>query len=318
MSGEGGAETSEGAEPSKAAEPSEGAESSEAAEPVDRAIARVARTVAEEAGILVREAFGTAFRVESKSAPHDLVTEVDQAAEQLITQRLLAAYPGSSVLGEEFGASDGEPGAIRWIIDPIDGTNNFVVGMPYFGVSIGAEVDGELVAGAVHDPIHHETFWASRDQAWLNDAPLPDAGEDPGHPGLMTSLPFQGLQPHESDAHAFVDLLREFVVVRNPGSFALQIAHVAAGRAGAAAEITGAAPWDIAGGFAVAQAAGCTIIKLLPATPGYGEWGSHSYLVMRDPNLAASIAPRVQELIERGEVPERFAAFVAASIAATR
>lgn len=273
-------------------------------------LARISREVSEEAGVLIREAFRTAFHVESKSSPIDLVTEVDRAAELLIRERLLTAVPGSAVLGEEFGAQTGDEDGIRWHIDPIDGTNNFVIGQPYFAVSIGAERGGLLVAGAVHDPIHRETYWATSTQAWSDDEALPTAAEYPGHPGLLTSQPFQGVTPRDEDLPGYLELLKSFGVVRNPGSFALQILHVAIGRSGAAFELAGAAPWDIAGALAIAQATGCTIVPLADRTPGYGQWGAHSYLVTRDPALADRVAPRLREILERGTVSRRFTEFL--------
>lgn len=279
----------------------------------EKTLAAIAREAAERAGVLIREAFGTSFRVESKSTPLDYVTEIDQAAERLIEDHLLAAVPGSAILGEEYGARDGEPGGIRWHVDPIDGTNNFVVGQPYFAVSIGIERDGRLIGGAVHDPIHRETFWATSTEAWANDDRLPSVSENPGHAGMMTSQPFQGLHIAPEDLADYIRLLCEFGVVRNPGSLALQITHVAIGRASAALEVTGGAAWDIAGGFAIAQATGCTIVPLADATPGYGQWGAHSYLITRDPEVAARVVPQVRGYIERGTIPPRFAEFIARS-----
>lgn len=271
--------------------------------PDQLALAQIARDTAEEAGALIRDAYGTAFRVEAKSSPIDLVTEVDRAAEQLIRDRLLAAVPGSSALGEEFGAQDGDEHGIRWHIDPIDGTNNFVVGQPYFGVSIGVERDGELVAGAVHDPIHRETFWATGAEAWANDAALPTAAEYAGHAGLFTSQPFVGLTPHDDDLRGYFELFRSFGVVRGPGSLALQLTHVAVGRATTTFELGAGCPWDIAGGMAIAQATGCTIVLLTEPGPGYGRWGARSYLVTRDPAVAERLAPRLRGFLERGTVP---------------
>ncbi len=274
-------------------------------------LARIAREAAERAGTVVREAFGTAFLVESKTSPVDLVTEIDRKAEDLITEHLLAAVPDSAVLGEEYGARGDENGAIQWHIDPIDGTNNFVSGRPYFAVSIGVEHAGRLIGGAVHDPVHRDTFWATSTQAWANDDALPTAAEYPGHAGLLTSQPFYGLIPEPEDAGPYLDLLRSFGAVNNPGSYALQIAEVALGRVSAALEITGAAPWDIAGGLALAQATGCTIVLLADPTAGYGSWGAHSYLVTRDPAVAAAVAPRLQELMRRTTPPPRFQEFLA-------
>jgi len=280
--------------------------------PTELELARIARSAAERAGELVREAFGTGFRVEQKSSAADLVTEVDRAAEQLITRMLTEAVPGSSVLGEEYGAGGDGLGDIRWHIDPIDGTQNFVIGRAYFSVSIGIEREGRLIGGVVHDPIHRVSSWATSDRAWSDDEPLPSVAEYRGHLGVNTGQPFQGLIPADQDLAGYLELLRSFGVVRSPGSIALQIADVATGKSAAAIELMGAAPWDIAGGFALAQATGCTIVNLAPPVPGYGEWGAHSFLITRDAAVAAQAAPLLREILERGEVPERFATFLAA------
>jgi myo-inositol-1(or 4)-monophosphatase len=282
------------------------------AAPSELELARIARAAAEKAGDLIRDAFGTGFRVEEKSSAADLVTEVDQASERLIAGLLTEAVPGSSVLGEEYGAGGGEgaAGEIRWHIDPIDGTQNFVIGRAYFSVSIGIERDGRLIGGVVHDPIHRISYWATSDRAWSNETPLPSAAEHRGHLGVNTGQPFQGLVPAEGDLVDYLELLRGFGMVRSPGSIALQIADVATGKSAAAIELMGAAPWDIAGGFALAQATGCTIVNLAPPVPGYGEWGAHSFLITRDPAAAEEIAPKLSGILERGEVPERFAKFL--------
>lgn len=271
-------------------------------------LAEIARRTAERAGDLVRDAFGTGFRIEEKSSHIDLVTEVDRASERLITEELLASVPDSRVCGEEYGASgDDDLSGIRWHVDPIDGTHNFVIGEPSFAVSIGIERDGELVGGVVHDPVHRETFWADDRAAWCNDEPLPSCAEFGGHVGALTSQPLQGMKVRDDDLGDYLRLLRGFGFVRNPGSYALHLAHVASGRATLAFEMAGARPWDIAGGMAIAQAVGCSIVKLAPGTPDYGGWGAHSYLVSRDAELAESVAPRLREYMERGTPPLQFA-----------
>lgn len=279
--------------------------------PTELDLARIARDAAEQAGNVIRAAFGTAFRVEHKSSAVDLVTEVDRASEQLITDLLMEAVPGSSVLGEEYGAGGESLGDIRWHIDPIDGTQNFVIGRAYFAVSIGIERDGRLIGGAVHDPIHRTTYWATSDRAWTDDARLPSVADHPGHLGVNTGQPFQGLVPAADDLAGYLELLRGLGPVRSPGSIALQIADVATGKSAAAIELMGAAPWDIAGGFALAQAVGCTIVNLAPPVPGYGAWGAHSFLIARDAMIAERAVPQLRSILERGVAPDRFVDFLA-------
>lgn len=277
--------------------------------PDDLALARIARHAAEAVAEDIRGAFFETVEVEHKSSEFDPVTEVDRRSERRIRQILAEATPDAAIFGEEYGMTGSAP--LRWHIDPIDGTHNFIAGIPYISTSVAAELDGVIVAGAVHDPLQRESFWASREKAWVNDQPLASAGDSPGHPGVMTSQPFQGLQSSGGDLEELIGICQSFGVVRNPGSFALQVAHVAAGRATAAFELTGAAPWDIAGGIAVAQATGCTHLRLGSAPQGFGEWASHSYLITRDPARAEELGPRLARLMDRGEVPERIAALLA-------
>ncbi len=134
--------------------------------------------------------------VETKSSPTDIVTEMDRRAEAMITERIRASRPGDVILGEEAGETSGTPGAgttaggpgqpaVRWIVDPLDGTVNYLYGLPDWSVSIAAEVDGTVVAGIVAAPRRGETFTAVRGQgAWVHRAPwLRGAGPSDTSPG---------------------------------------------------------------------------------------------------------------------------------------
>src|SRR5215469_6029680 len=123
------------------------------------ALAELARSVAREAADLLVAAHGQAAVVQVKSSPTDVVTQLDQAAEQLIRDRLLAARPADAILGEEGGQTG--HGNVRWIVDPLDGTVNYLYGLPYWAVSIAAEFDGEVVAGAVCVPMQRSIFTAT-------------------------------------------------------------------------------------------------------------------------------------------------------------
>src|SRR3954464_14746440 len=128
-------------------------------------LAAVAASVATSAGQLLldgrRRAQSGRLDVDTKTSATDMVTEIDRAAEALIVEELRRVRPDDGLLGEEGSSSTGTSG-VRWIIDPLDGTTNYLYGIPAFAVSIGAEVDGAIVAAAVFDPVHDELFTATR------------------------------------------------------------------------------------------------------------------------------------------------------------
>ncbi len=142
------------------------------ARPSDDELLAIAHKAARAAAAELRERFGhTARGVHTKSTPTDLVSEADVAAERTIRDVLERERPHDSVLGEEGGAS-GE-GALRWVVDPLDGTINFLFGIPVFAVSVACEADGETVAGVVLDPIREECFAATGSgPALLNGTPI--------------------------------------------------------------------------------------------------------------------------------------------------
>ena len=133
----------------------------------------LAEAVARETGALLRAAYdGPELRVSSKSTPTDLVSEADHAAERLIRERLRAARPDDGVLGEEGGDHAGTSG-VRWVVDPLDGTVNFLFGIPQWAVSIACEDADGTLAGVVYDPLRDELFSAERDGiALLDGAPI--------------------------------------------------------------------------------------------------------------------------------------------------
>lgn len=135
--------------------------------PASRELAGIAELAARATGDRLRTAFRSRPEVDTKRDMHDPVTEHDRAAEEIIREVLAKETPGSVVVGEEGGAQ-GSEGDVRWYVDPIDGTANFAVGLPFFCVSIGAVADGEVVAGAVYDPVRDEMFSASLGGATCN------------------------------------------------------------------------------------------------------------------------------------------------------
>ncbi|MDQ3557379.1 MAG: inositol monophosphatase, partial [Gemmatimonadota bacterium] len=192
-----------------------------------------------------------------EKGPRDLVTSVDEAAERLIVQRIRTAFPDDAIVAEEGGES-GEDAARRWIIDPIDGTTNFVHGHPFACVSIAfADAKGPAV-GFIHAPFLREVYHAVRGEgAFLNDRPIRVSGvREPGRALLATGFPFKkGKGNPEAYLRILADALQETHGVRRAGSAALDLAYVAAGRVDGFWE-TGLAPWDVAAGMLLVAEAG--------------------------------------------------------------
>jgi myo-inositol-1(or 4)-monophosphatase len=252
----------------------------------------LAEAVARETGALLRGAYdGPELRVSSKSTPTDLVSEADHAAERLIRDRLRAARPDDGVLGEEGGDHSGTSG-IRWVVDPLDGTVNFLFGIPQWCVSVAvADRDGTL-AGAVFDPNRGELFSATRGGPAVLDSPHGvselsqgaggDAsherrtGEDagPGGEDLASAMVATGFSyeagVRDAQAKVLELLLPRVRDIRRLGSAALDLAWTATGRYDAYYERT-VKQWDIAAGALVCERAGLQVHEL-PERDGL-PWG---------------------------------------------
>jgi myo-inositol-1(or 4)-monophosphatase len=187
---------------------------------------------------------------------NDFVTDVDRAAEREIIAVIHKAYPNHAILAEESGAS-GEDDT-RWIIDPLDGTTNFVHGNPVFCVSIACEHKGRLEHGVVYDPLRQELFTASRgDGAHLEGRRMRVSGQRTLEGALVaTGFPYRSNQRYIDPYMAMLKaVMLKTAGVRRPGSAALDLAYVAAGRVDAFWEI-GLSPWDTAAGTLLIQEAG--------------------------------------------------------------
>jgi myo-inositol-1(or 4)-monophosphatase len=204
---------------------------------------------------------------DTKSSPTDVVTEMDRAAEVLIRQRLLAVRPQDAILGEEGGEKAGRadgPGRVRWVVDPLDGTVNYLYGLPDWSVSIAAEVDGTVVAGVVMVPSHGEVFTATLGGgAWLDAG-----GGDPVPLRCNTGVPLEqalvstgfGYEvPRRVVQGAVVGaVLPRVRDIRRGGSCAVDLCSLAAGRVDAYYE-RGVNYWDWAAGGLVATEAGARL-----------------------------------------------------------
>lgn len=193
-----------------------------------------------------------------KKGPADFVSVADIRTEKLIRDELAYARPDFGFLGEESeeSAATNNSGC-RWIVDPIDGTTNFLHGIPHFCISIGLEKDGEIVAGVIYDPIKQEMFWAEKDGgAFCNERKLRVSGrEDLREALLATGIPFAGHGDHDGFIARMKNTMPQIAGVRRLGSAALDLAYVAAGRYEAYWE-THIKPWDIAAGIILVREAG--------------------------------------------------------------
>jgi myo-inositol-1(or 4)-monophosphatase len=230
----------------------------------------LAEAVARDAGRQLRDAFaGPGVNVTAKSTPTDLVSEADRAAEQLIRDRLAAARPGDGILGEE-GADHAGTSGLRWVVDPLDGTVNFLFGIPQWAVSIACEDADGVLAGVVYDPMRDELWSAERDgPARLDGRPI----RSPRRSDLATAMVATGFgydaEARRAQAEVVVRVLPRVRDIRRLGSAALDLAWTAAGRYDAYYE-WGLNPWDLAAGELICSRAGLVVRELDPISPGGG------------------------------------------------
>lgn len=206
-------------------------------------------------GAILRSKFGTRLHIEEKSAK-DLVTEADREAEAAIVAIIRARFPEHNILAEE-GYYPQTASPFRWIIDPLDGTTNFVHGFPWFAVSIAREVRGEIVLGIVYNPYFEELYVAEKGKgARLNDRPLHVSTTAPLEQGLLAT----GFAPASATSLAnnldhFVHFQQSAQACRRPGAASLDLACVAAGRFDGFWEMM-LKPWDTAAGMLLVSEAG--------------------------------------------------------------
>jgi myo-inositol-1(or 4)-monophosphatase len=228
---------------------------------------QLAVDLATGAADVVRAAQGDALDVSAKSTATDLVTAADKATESWLRGELARLRPDDAVLGEESGAEAGTS-AVRWVIDPIDGTVNFVLGLPQYAVSIAAEVDGRTVAGAVLNPASGELFHAHLGGgAYLGNARLTGPrGVELARAVVGTGFAYAA-QRRERQAAVVARLLPAVADIRRLGSASLDLCAVAAGRLDAYFE-AGLNPWDYGAGLLIATEAGCGATGLRGHAPG--------------------------------------------------
>lgn len=245
------------------------------ARPDPRALGTLALTTGRAAAAFVREQ-RPAGRVDvaaTKSSPTDPVTEIDRGTEHLVRSMILADRPHDTILGEEGGETVGEEtlssaGAVRWVVDPIDGTVNFVYGLPHYAVAIAAEVDGVVEAACVVDVASGHEYTAVRGGgAFVRESPSRQAvrlravgPSQMSHALVATGFNYVP-EIRARQAQAVARMLADVRDIRRTGSAALDLCALAAGRLDAYVE-QGLAPWDIAAGGLIAQEAGAVVTGL--------------------------------------------------------
>jgi myo-inositol-1(or 4)-monophosphatase len=193
----------------------------------------------------------------SVKGPGDFVSRADRESERIIKEELRGGRPTYGWLGEESGEEKGEDPTRRWIVDPLDGTTNFLHGLPHWAVSIALEHRGEVVAGVVYDPVKDELFWAEKGQgAWMNDRRMRVSGRrDMASAIFATGVPFGGRGALPATLQDLARLMPVCAGVRRWGAASLDFAYVAAGRVDGYWE-RGISPWDMAAGMILVREAG--------------------------------------------------------------
>ena len=193
----------------------------------------------------------------SSKGPGDFVSKADREAERLIKEELMGARPTYGWLGEETGEEDGQDPTRRWIVDPLDGTTNFLHGMPHWAVSIALEHKGEIVSAVVYDAAKDELFWAEKGAgAWMNDRRMRVSGRREMHEAVFaTGVPFGAKSTLPATLQDLARLMPACAGVRRWGAASLDLAYVAAGRYDGYWERELKA-WDIAAGILLVKEAG--------------------------------------------------------------
>jgi myo-inositol-1(or 4)-monophosphatase len=261
--------------------------------PTRSAVINVMVRAADKAARGLKRGFGEVEQLQvSVKGPADFVSQADIRAERIIRDELKRARPGFGFLMEESGEIAGEDPHHRWVVDPLDGTTNFLHGIPHFAISIALESKGEVTAGVILDPIKDELFWAEKGGgAYLNDRRLRvSARKQIAHALLATGIPFSEHGDHDRFLAELRRVMPAVSGVRRLGAAALDLAYVAAGRYDGFWE-RGLSPWDFAAGIVLVREAG-GFVSEIDGAPVRSD--SHSLLACN-----AALGNAVRDLLTR-------------------
>tara|TARA_R110002167_G_scaffold188380_5_gene390374 strand:+ start:66764 stop:67612 length:849 start_codon:yes stop_codon:yes gene_type:complete len=258
----------------------------------------IATRAARAAGQTIMRAYTELDRVEvSSKGINDFVTSVDKEVEATITYQIRKSYPDHTIIGEENGENRGTDKDYIWIVDPLDGTNNFVRGIPHFAVSIALQYKGKIEVAVIYDPVREELFSAIRGKgAKLNDFRLRVTNvNDLSSTMIGTGFPFKARQHTESYMAILGEVFPLCADIRRGGSAALDLAYVAAGRLDGFFEI-GLKPWDIAAGDLICREAGGIVTDFM---------GGHNYMVSGNivagsPKVTTQLVKTMRPLLNEG------------------
>lgn len=226
--------------------------------PIRSALITVMERAVRKTAPNLRRDFGEVDQLQvSRKGPADFVSRADKRTEQMLVEELSRARPGWGFVLEEGGEIAGEAGAPRWIIDPLDGTTNFLHGLPHFAVSVGVEEAGQLVAGMIYQPLTDETFWAEKGKgAWLGERRLRVSARESMRDALLaTGVPYHGHGDAALFSATLETLMPEVAGIRRYGAASLDLAYVAAGRFDGFWEAD-LSSWDMAAGILLVREAG--------------------------------------------------------------
>lgn len=235
-------------------------------DPLDRhALAELARDVAEQAGRLIVQGRPDRLEVSSKSSRRDIVTEMDQRAQDALCEALAAARPDDAILGEEQGGRPGTSG-LTWVLDPIDGTVNYLYGLPGWSVCVGLEYEGVPIVGVVAAPTYGVTYYAAKGMGAFRETAT---GSEPVVPSTVTDMSMAltatgfgyAASRRAFQAGILVELLPEIRDIRRAGSAAVDICWVADGKVDAFYE-KGLNPWDFTAASVVTAEVGVVLAGL--------------------------------------------------------
>lgn len=227
-------------------------------------LVNVMAAAAEKAARNLRRDFGEVEHLQvSRKGPADFVSEADRKAEQTLLYELQKARPRFGLLMEERGIVEGEQKDTRFIVDPLDGTTNFLHGLPHWAITVAVEERGEITAGIVYDVLKDEMFWADRGNgAFVNDQRLRVSGRSTLSSSLLaTGIPFMGTPDHPEFLAQLGAFMPQVAGVRRFGAASLDLAYVAAGRYDGFWEMN-LKPWDMAAGILLVREAGGFVTDL--------------------------------------------------------
>ncbi|GAQ94037.1 myo-inositol-1(or 4)-monophosphatase [Thermodesulfovibrio aggregans] len=255
----------------------------------------VAIEVAQQAGKIIKEKIGTiTFEQITHKSISDYVTEIDIYSEKTIVNHIKKHFPAHQIMAEE-SSNDYKKAEYLWIIDPLDGTTNFIHGFPFVAISIALMYKGEIVLGVIHDPTRNETFYAELGSgAFLNGERIKVSTTNlPELSLIATGFPFRNKQYIPNYIKIFRELLYSVSDLRRAGAAAIDLAYVACGRVDGFFEFA-LSPWDIAAGVSLIKEAG-GVVSDFEGDDGYLKTG---HIIAGNPVIHSFLVNKINEVLK--------------------